>query len=91
MPYLSVIVAHEHHWVKYNYGDWITLQPESGGSINSVRNGMLLWRDLHIHFDDYMVSISPDDNYKIVCFMYDANNIAGTHLDKTFVEDPSHP
>ncbi|PUU73127.1 hypothetical protein B9Z19DRAFT_1005929 [Tuber borchii] len=84
-------LAYEHHWIKHNYGDWITLEPESRRSINSVQNGLLLWRDLRIYFDSYMVSINPDDNYKIVCFMYDDNNIAGTHLDKAFVEDPKRP
>ena len=53
-------LAYEDHWVKHNYGNWITLQPESRRSINSVQNGMLLWRDLRIHFDNYMVSINPD-------------------------------
>ncbi|PUU72139.1 hypothetical protein B9Z19DRAFT_1098009, partial [Tuber borchii] len=52
--------AYEHHWIKHNYGDWITLQPESRRSINSVQNGLLLWRDLRIHFENYMVSINPD-------------------------------
>ncbi|PUU78925.1 hypothetical protein B9Z19DRAFT_1083032, partial [Tuber borchii] len=84
-------LAYEHHWVKHNYGDWITLQPESRRSINSVQNGLLHWKDLRIHFNSYMVSINPDDNYKIVCFIYDDNGIAGTHLDKTFVEDPKRP
>ena len=53
-------LAYEDHWVKHNYGDWITLQPESGGSINSVQNGMLLTSTLCALFDCYIVSINPD-------------------------------
>ena len=52
--------AYEDHWVNHSYGDWITLQPESGGSINSVQNGMLLTSDLRVLFDSYIVSINPD-------------------------------
>ena len=61
-------LAYEHHWVKHNYGDWITLQPESGGSINSVQNGMLLESGLRALFDSYMVSINPDVCMSIVIF-----------------------
>ena len=53
-------LAHEDHWVKHSYCDWITLQPESGGSINSVQNGMLLTSELRELFESYLVSINPD-------------------------------
>ena len=52
-------LAYEHHWVKHSYGDWITLQPESGGSINSVQNGMLFTSDLRVLFESYIISITP--------------------------------
>ena len=61
-------LAYEHHWVKHSYGDWITLQPESGGSINSVQNGMLLEGGLHALFSSCMVSINPDVCMSIIIF-----------------------
>ncbi|PUU84243.1 hypothetical protein B9Z19DRAFT_1118126 [Tuber borchii] len=53
-----------------------------GRRINSVQNGLLLRADIHLYFDDYMLSINPDDNYMIVCFMDDPLlGVAGTHCD----------
>ena len=75
-------LAYEGHWTAINYGRYITIPPArtSMGSINSVQNGMLLRDDIHSLFDDYDISINPDDDYKIVCFGPDSKNIAGTHL-----------
>lgn len=86
-------LAHEGHWKQHNYGCWITIPPaiESAGSINSVQNGMLLKQDIHALFDSYIVSINPDDNHKILCFRRDGEGIAGRHLDREFLEDPSRP
>ena len=55
-------LGHEGHWVQFNYGRWVTIPPatESAGSINSVKNGMLLRADIHSPFDDYTLSINPD-------------------------------
>ncbi|PUU74798.1 hypothetical protein B9Z19DRAFT_998311 [Tuber borchii] len=62
-------------------------------SIYSVQNGLLLRRDMRRLFERYLVSINPDDNYKIVCFMGDDVDISGKHLDKTFLklEGPQRP
>ncbi|KAI5850364.1 hypothetical protein DFP73DRAFT_539107 [Morchella snyderi] len=86
-------LAHEGHWKQHDYGRWITIPPatESAGSINSVQNGMLLDNTIHALFDSYIVSINPDDNHKIVCFRRDGEGIAGRHLDREFLEDPSRP
>ncbi|KAH0556717.1 hypothetical protein GP486_005493 [Trichoglossum hirsutum] len=84
-------LALEHHWTDNVYSRWITVPASSGGSINSVQNGMLLRSDIHTLFDGYDISINPDDNYKIVCFRPDGYNIAGKHLDQRFLEDPHRP
>ena len=52
--------AYQRHWAEHNYGRCITIQPESGGSINSVQNGILLEATLHQLFESYIVSINPD-------------------------------
>jgi hypothetical protein len=53
-------LAYEGHWNQYNFGRWISLQPERGGLINSVQNGLLLRSDIHQLFDAYAFSINPD-------------------------------
>ena len=53
-------LAYEGHWKDHNYSRWITIQPVTGGSINSMQNGMLLRSDIHQLFDSYDVSINPD-------------------------------
>ncbi|PUU78797.1 hypothetical protein B9Z19DRAFT_1064756 [Tuber borchii] len=77
------------------YRNWITVPPatESGGSINSPQNGILIGITESILFTSHQVSIDPDDNYKIVCFTPDTIglNLAGRHLDQRFLEDPLRP
>ena len=53
-------LAYERHWAEHNYGHWITIQPGSGGSINSVQNGMLLGTTVYHLFESYFISINPD-------------------------------
>ncbi|KAI9779963.1 MAG: hypothetical protein M1839_007119 [Geoglossum umbratile] len=84
-------LAYERHWTNYDYSRWITVPATGGGSINSVQNGVLLRDDIHSLFDSYLISINPDDGYKIVCFQPDGKNIAGKHLDQQFLEDPCRP
>ncbi|PUU82974.1 hypothetical protein B9Z19DRAFT_965889 [Tuber borchii] len=83
-------LAHKQHWATHDYDSWITI-PGSRGSIHSVQNGMLLRTDISILFEAYILSINPDDGYKVVSFMRDAKGVAGTHLDKAFLEDPERP
>ncbi|KAF4627998.1 hypothetical protein G7Y89_g10152 [Cudoniella acicularis] len=84
-------LAYEGHWTQNDYNRWITIPPQSGGTINSVQNGMLLRSDIHQLFDTYNLSINPDDNYKIVCFAIDGENLAGKYLDQQFRDDPQRP
>lgn len=53
-------LAYEQYWTNYNYGRWISIIPDRGGTINSVQNGLLLRSDIHQRFDLYMFSINPD-------------------------------
>jgi hypothetical protein len=53
-------LAYEGYWKQHNFGRWISLQPERGGSINSVQNGLLLRSDIHQLFDGYAFSINPN-------------------------------
>ncbi|KAG0129281.1 HNH endonuclease-domain-containing protein [Tuber indicum] len=88
-------LAYEEYWNDCKYSHWITIPPanEPDGSINSVQNGVLLGRDIHSLFDSYKFTINPDDSYKIVCFAPDTldYNIAGRHLDQTFLNNPLRP
>lgn len=63
-------LAHEDHWIRYNYSRWITILPDRGGTINSVQNGLLLRTDIQQLFDGYDFSINPD-----VCVSYNFNKV----------------
>ncbi|PUU82978.1 hypothetical protein B9Z19DRAFT_937281, partial [Tuber borchii] len=83
-------LTYEQHWITHGYDKWITI-PGSSGSITSVQNGMLLRQDIGTLFQSYILSINPDDDYKIVSFRGSNYGIAGTRLNKTFRDDPSRP
>jgi hypothetical protein len=53
-------LAYEQHWNDYAYSRWITVPATSGGSINSVQNGVLLDNTIHTLFDSYIIAINPD-------------------------------
>jgi HNH endonuclease len=53
-------LAHQGYWQEHNFDRWITIPPETGGSISSIQNGLLLRSDLHQLFDVYNISINPD-------------------------------
>jgi hypothetical protein len=57
-------IAYEGHWKDHGYDRWITIQPDNGGAINSVQNGMLLRNDIHHLFDTYNLSINPDVGFR---------------------------
>ncbi|KAI4133790.1 MAG: hypothetical protein LQ347_002063 [Umbilicaria vellea] len=84
-------IAYEGHWIEHGYSRWITVQPQSGGTINSVQNGIMLNSIVHQLFDCYNLSINPDDSYKIVCFAEDGEGLAGKYLDQEFLDDPQRP
>ncbi len=51
-------LAHGTYWIYNDFGRWIT--DDTGGSINSVQNGILLRSDVHRLFDLFGFSINPD-------------------------------
>jgi hypothetical protein len=53
-------LAYEQHWKEQGYRHWLSIIPDTGGSINSVQNGMLLENAVHHLFDTYRFSINPD-------------------------------
>ena len=53
-------LAYEGQWRDQNLSRWIAQEPDKGGSINSVQNGLLLSSEVHQLFDDYSLSINPD-------------------------------
>ncbi|KAG9234972.1 HNH endonuclease-domain-containing protein [Amylocarpus encephaloides] len=84
-------LAYEQYWTDHNYGRWILINLNRGGTINSIQNGLLLRDDIHTLFDFCDFSINPDDNYKIVCFSRDRKGIAGKYLDRRLLDDPQRP
>ncbi|PUU82980.1 hypothetical protein B9Z19DRAFT_1149666 [Tuber borchii] len=83
-------VTHEQDWATHGHDSWITI-PGTRGPLTSVQNGMLLRSDISHLFENYHLSINPDDGYKIVSFIRDPPLIAGTHLDKTVLGNPERP
>ncbi|KAK9235406.1 hypothetical protein V1525DRAFT_348412 [Lipomyces kononenkoae] len=73
----------------YNFGELVVLD-ERDGNVNSPQNGLLLRMDVHRLFDQYEISINPNnsrhsnliyDDYRIVCFFDDILGLAGRQLD----------
>ncbi|PUU84230.1 hypothetical protein B9Z19DRAFT_1118105 [Tuber borchii] len=89
-------IAHNWLWENKNYGRWvkdnIDDESEPSGSINSVRNGILLRSDVHDWFNNYTLSIDPDDGYKIVAFNFDSRfGRSGARLNQAYVQSPDAP
>ena len=55
-----VPMAHQRHCINHGYDRCITIRRDSGETINSVQNGMLLGSAIHQLFDSYDLSINPD-------------------------------
>ncbi|KAG0639917.1 hypothetical protein HOY80DRAFT_1136401 [Tuber brumale] len=56
---------------------------DSAGSskINSIQNGLLLRQGVHRLFDQYLLTVNPDDGYKVVVFEEDVFGYDGRILD----------
>jgi len=61
-----------------------------GSKINSIQNGFLLRKDVHALFDRFLISINPDDGYKIVVFDPDIYGHDGRVLDPV-CRNPANP
>ncbi|KAG0137883.1 hypothetical protein HOY82DRAFT_644886 [Tuber indicum] len=62
-----------HLRIQYDYGRWIAGKDDATESskINSPRNGFLLRQEVHTMFDQYLISVNPDDGHKVVVFDFD--------------------
>ncbi|KAF8528324.1 hypothetical protein BDD12DRAFT_989334 [Trichophaea hybrida] len=58
-------------WIEFNYGRWVTDMDSTTevSKINSL-------------FDQYLLSVNPDDNYKIIVFDVDYLGLDGRTLDQ---------
>ncbi|KAG0634854.1 hypothetical protein HOY80DRAFT_1096202, partial [Tuber brumale] len=75
-------LEHESLWIQCGYGRWITDTEDSQSSkINSSQNGLLLDASIHQKFEQYLISVNPDGNYKIVVFDPDIRGFDGRILD----------
>ncbi|KAA8895986.1 hypothetical protein FN846DRAFT_967139, partial [Sphaerosporella brunnea] len=73
----------ESYWTKKGYSRWITDMDNTNGAlkINSLQTGFLVRADIHNLFGQYLLSVNPDDNYKIVVFDDDLDGLDGRILD----------
>ncbi|KAJ5151579.1 hypothetical protein N7492_009874 [Penicillium capsulatum] len=58
--------------------------------INSVQNGILVAAHMHQLFDGFLVSVNPDDGYKITDFGHNNWDVDGQVLDIVY-RDPNNP
>ncbi|CAK7212761.1 hypothetical protein SEUCBS140593_001612 [Sporothrix eucalyptigena] len=84
-------LAYEQQWIDGNYSQYISLVPTTGGSINSVQNGLLLRSDLHDGFDQYLFSINPRANYKVIVFSETFDDLDKLALDRQLLDDVRRP
>ena len=70
-------------WNRRGYGRLINDMPDFPQSerIHSPQNGFLLRSFVHQRFDQYLISVNPDDGYKIVSFTMDDDGFDGRILD----------
>jgi len=70
-------------WIQYNYGRRITDMDDAieSSKLNSPQNGFLLRIEVHKMFDQYLISVNPDDGYKVVVFDTDLYGYDGRMLD----------
>ncbi|KAG0636510.1 HNH endonuclease-domain-containing protein [Tuber brumale] len=82
----------ENYWIESDYGRWVTDMNDTVGisKINSRQNGLLLRQHIHGLFDQYLISVNPDDNYKVVMFDLDMDGVDDRIVDPV-CRDPGDP
>ncbi|KAG0132672.1 hypothetical protein HOY82DRAFT_591051 [Tuber indicum] len=86
--------SNESLWDQLEMGRYVTDIGDTPGraKINSSQNGLLLLSNIHTLFDEYSISVNPDDNYKIVVFGIDIFGLDGRILDPVCrsLDNPHH-
>ncbi|KAG0132652.1 hypothetical protein HOY82DRAFT_643453 [Tuber indicum] len=79
-------------WTQHNGRQFGIEMDDTWGSakISSCRNGILLDAAIHERFNQYLISVNPDDNYKIVVFDIDTRGLDGRIVDPV-CRDPADP
>ncbi|KAG0136489.1 hypothetical protein HOY82DRAFT_576493 [Tuber indicum] len=79
-------------WISDSYGQLITDMNHATESsrINPSQNGFLLSSTVHQLFRQYLLSVNPDDGYKVVVFSIDAFGYYGRILDHV-CRNPADP
>ncbi|KAF8246557.1 hypothetical protein K440DRAFT_602229 [Wilcoxina mikolae CBS 423.85] len=79
-------------WIEFNYGRWVTDMDDTVGvpKINSCQNGFLFREDIRSLFNQYLLSVNLDDNYKIIVFNVDYLGLDGRTLDPV-CRNPADP
>jgi len=82
----------ESQWIQLGFARWITDIDDSTGSskIDSAQNGFLLNECAQALFNCYMISVNPDDGYKVVVFGPDLLGYNGRVLDPV-CRNPADP
>ncbi|KAG0636815.1 hypothetical protein HOY80DRAFT_975892 [Tuber brumale] len=83
---------HSSLWIQYDYGRWIAGKGDATESskINSPQNGFLLRQEVQTMFNQYLISVNPDDGYKVVVFNFDIFGYDGRTLDPV-CRNPADP
>ncbi|KAJ5908953.1 hypothetical protein N7495_001635 [Penicillium taxi] len=76
-------LGRESLWRLNNFSRFITnsVAGNHRAAINSRQNGLCLSNDIHDLFDDFIITINPDDNYKIYDFGANNERVDGRILD----------
>jgi len=76
-------LPYEDLWIDCGYRKGITDMDDAAVSsrIHSAQNRFLLQATIHQFFDQYLVSVNPDDDYKVIVFIGDYFNCDGSILD----------
>ncbi|KAG0637468.1 hypothetical protein HOY80DRAFT_972672 [Tuber brumale] len=85
-------LEHESHWIKSEYGRWITDVEDvpRSSKILSAQNAFLVEAAIRQLFDQYLITINPDDGYKVVAFDPDIRGLDGRILDPA-CRNPADP
>ncbi|KAG0131798.1 hypothetical protein HOY82DRAFT_578422 [Tuber indicum] len=83
---------HRNLWIQHDYGRWVTDTDNATQAckVDSIQNGFLLRSTLRQLFDGYLISVNPDDGYKVVVFDIDLFGCDGKTLDPV-CRNPADP